>query len=180
MIANDFVRELSSIAPSIESLREIGLSETEATSFRAGYICQPRSSPLSLLASNEMLDLAIRWDVSLIEVGMVRLLGTPTIDQGSGIQIGVVEADPLVIINTSSELIVEELGTTGHILWKSARSPGQFLDALVVAAKFFSERTVGAFDFDDLEIAKMTADKCATLAGGDEYTEFYYMLLGAE
>ena len=180
MNANYFVRELSAIAPSIESLRELGLSETEAESFKAGYVCHHRRSPLPLTASNEMLDLAIRWDVSTIEVGMVRLLGTPSIRQGSGIQIGLVEADPLVIINSSSELIVEELGTAGHVLWKAARTPGQFLDALVVAAKFFSERTVGAIDFNDLGTAKTIANECATLAGGDEYTGFYHMLLGAE
>lgn len=180
MIAEEFVRKLSSVAPPIESLLEIGLSETEAESFRDRYVCKPKSIPLPLIASNEILDLVIQWDVNLMEIGMVRLLDTPSIHRGSGIQIGFVEADPLVMLDTSLELVVEELGTTGHILWKSAQSPGQFLDALLVAANFFSKRTVGVVDFDDSETAKTTADECASIAGGDEHIDFYYMLLGAE
>jgi hypothetical protein len=180
MNANDFVKKLCASAPSIESLREIGLSEAESDSFRAGYICLPRRSPLPLIASNEITDLMILWDVSMIEIGILRLLGTPSIHYGLGVQIGLVESDPILITDRSSEIVVEEVGTAGHVLWKVARSPGQFLDALVLAAKFFTDRAVGTIGFDDLEAAKATANKCSTLAGGDEYTEFYSMLTGAE
>ncbi|WZO96432.1 hypothetical protein EP7_003425 [Isosphaeraceae bacterium EP7] len=179
MNSDEFVMKLSASSPSIESLREVGLNTKEAEAFRAGFICLPRNNALPLIASNEILELANRWDVSRVEVGMVRLLGTPT-HHSSGIQIGLVEADPLVITKTGSELVVEEVESAGHILWKTARSPGKFLDALGVAAKFFSDRTIGIIDFDDLEAVKATANKCATLAGGDEYAEFYSMLLGVE
>ncbi|MGL5095431.1 MAG: hypothetical protein ACRDD1_07580, partial [Planctomycetia bacterium] len=128
----------------------------------------------------EMIELASRWDVSKVEVGMVQLSGIPVPYHDRGTQVGVVEADPLVIIDADSELVVEDYFSPGHLLWRSARTPGQFLDALAVAASFLSDRTVGAVDFDDLDAAKVAANTCAALAGGDDYIEFYFMLLGAE
>ena len=180
MNASDFVNVLSASAPSFKSLCSLGLNDTEAESIRATHFCVLRNTPTQNLATNELTELVTRWDTNKVEIGMVWLRGIPTLYQNRGLQVGSVEVDPLIITDNDSEVIVEEDRVPGHLLWKAARSPGQFLDALALAAKFLSDRTVGAVDFDDLDAAKAAANKCAVLAGGDEYAGFYFMLLGAE
>jgi len=179
MNANDFAQALEKSAPLVECLVAVGLSREGAELFRQTQICQRRTAPLPTNVTNELIELASRWDVSKVEIGMIRLLGTP-IDQERTVQVGLVEADPLVIVKVSSELLVEEAGTAGHVLWKVALGPSNFLDALVVAAKFLADRAVGIVDFDDIEIARTTAVRCAELAGGNSYLEFYLMLCGVE
>jgi len=54
------------------------------------------------------------------------------------------------------------------------------LEALIVAAKFLTDRVVGKIDFDDMTAARSAAEQAAELAGGSKFSEFYLMLLGAE
>jgi hypothetical protein len=180
MNASDFARELLACAPSIASLEGVGLSFTEAEMFRRGYSCLSKVETRIHYSQNEVLELATNWDVGEVEVGLIRLVGTPSSYQGIGTKVGLVEIAPLIFLTSSSELIVLDNRDSGHLLWKVAESPGQFLDALVIAAKFLGERAVGAVDFEDLESARVAANNCSTAAGGELYHEFYLMLLGAE
>jgi hypothetical protein len=129
--------------------------------------------------TNEILSLMKRWDVGNIEVGMISFVGSP-VPLERGTQVGFVEADPLIVLNNKEEMLVEETGMNGHILWYVAKNPSSFLNALVVAARFLSERTIGLVDLYDIPAAKSIARDCTRRAGGDRYSAFYSMLLGVE
>jgi hypothetical protein len=178
MNASEFVSVLAGAAPSIEDYKKVGLSSKEATSFRKSYFCPERKIPLAIAESNELFALMNWWNVGTIEIGMVRLASAPA-KMSLGFQVGVVEADPLVI-HANDEMAVHEFGTLDHILWPVAKSPNNFLNALAVVAKFISDRGVDKIDFEDFDAAKAVTKQCTTLAGGKRYYDFYSMLLGAE
>src|SRR5207302_5729854 len=121
MTPSEFVNKLAEVAPSLSELERLGLSRSEAVSIRNGYICTRRDTPLSIPESNELTALMKYWDTSTVEVGMVRMLEMP-VETERGLQIGLVEDDPLVAASASGELFVEERGTRGHLLWRVARS----------------------------------------------------------
>ena len=178
MNAGEFVSSLADAAPSIEDYKKVGLSTKEATSFRKKYFCEQRKTPLAIAESNELFALMNRWITSTVEIGMVCLANAPA-KTSQGVQVGVVEADPLVI-HVNDEMAVHEMGALDHILWPVAKSPNELLNALAVAAKFLSDRGVEKIDFEDFDAAKGAAKQCASLAGGKRYYDFYSMLLGVE
>ena len=94
--------------------------------------------------------------------------------------VGVVEVDPLIIRQPGNNVVVVEDFHPTHELWRAAASPAMFLDAMAVAAQFLADCCVGKVDFDDFDTAQAAANRCATLAGGDDYRSFFLMLLGAE
>jgi hypothetical protein len=177
--ASDFVKRLADAASSEADYVALGLSKKVAAEFRKKYFCSKRKVPLSIPESNELLALMDVWHTGDIEVGMIRLLDRP-VQTRRGLQIGEVEADPLILMGATGELIVEELGTDGHQLWPVAKSGESFLNAIIVAAEFLESRATGKVDFEDFDAAKAAAKECVELAGGSRYHDFYTMLLGAE
>lgn len=177
MNASDFVNELSINARSIESYVASGLSRSDAKDLRSRYICVQRSYRSTKVSSNELFELYDGWDVSKVEVGMIRFTGI-CFEYPLGTEVGQVEADPLILL-PSNELVVMEYASNGHLLWEVARTPGDFLAAVAAAAKFLNERGCGLIDYNDFGLAQVTAVRCAELAGGNKYRDFYYMLLGA-
>jgi hypothetical protein len=178
MNASDFVSILAAAAPSIEDYKKVGLTASEAKDFRNAYFCQPRKSPLAIEESNELFALMNRWNSGTIEIGMVCLANAPE-KMSQGVQVGVAEEDPIVI-HADDELAVHELGSPKHVLWRVARSPDSFLQALAIATKFLSDRSVEKISYEDLQAAKDVAQQCAKAAGGKPFYDFYSMLLGAE
>jgi hypothetical protein len=174
----EFVKSLAGVAPSIIALQAVGLSKADAVNFRSAFLCLERRTSLTIAEPNDLLTLMKGWDVGKIEVGMIRLFGSP-VALARGTQVGVVETDPLIISNTTTEMLVEEEWTNGHILWYVAQSPGKFLDAIVTAAKFLGDRSIGVVDFNDMQATRDVALECMRRAGGDKYSDFYSMLLGA-
>jgi len=175
----EFARSLADAAPSVAALQSVGLSRAGAMNFREGFLSSKREAPLGISASDEIRKLMNEWDVSHVEIGLVRLLGSP-IPLEHGAQVGVVETDPLVVLSGSGELLVEELDTNGHVLWHVAENSGRFLEAILAAAKMLGDRAIGAVDYDDMEAARRDAQECAKLAGGAKYLDFYLMLFAAE
>ncbi len=135
------------------------------------------TNPLLLSVDNEIVALLTGWNAGKIEIGMIRLFDEP-VQINEGLQIGLVEADPLVIA-TEGEMIVYEKNSQ-HILWRVAQNPDYFLDALVIAADFLTKTGLDIIDFEDVEAAKEAANDCAVTVGGSNYTQFYIMLLGGD
>jgi hypothetical protein len=177
MEPNTFVNRLACLAPSVEALARIGLSETQANDFRDNYFCQKRQTVVR--ETNEILALLKGWDLSSVEIGMVRFAQQPSEIPGK-VLIGKVEADPLMLMQTTGEILVEDLHAPGHILWVAARSGSTLLDALIPAAEFLTKRGLEEIDVEDTHAARVVAKRCAMLAGGERYVDFFSMLLGAE
>ena len=171
MKADEFADRLARLGPQLDKL--------DNKTLRQSFECRRRLSPLAEADhQDELLVLLAKWDCSSVGVGMVAFLDSPK-NSASGIQVGVVEADPLILLS-DGEVTVEEYGFPGHLLWKAASNGDKLLDALIIAAEFFVKRVLKKIRFEDLEAAKSAAHHCALAAGGNEYGEFYLMLLGAE
>jgi hypothetical protein len=180
MDATTFADKLASLAPGLESYISDGLTEDEARSLMRRYCCIRRPKPIvDLDDSNPVLELLIKWDLSNVGIGIVGFSDVPAVED-SGIVIGRVEADPLVIMRNTSEIVVLESGTEEHLLWPVAQNGEKMLDALIISAQFISSCSSGAIDNDDKDAAKFAAHECAIAAGGNKYQDFYYMLLGVE
>ena len=177
MKAEQFVERLEALAPAITDLQKVGLKENEAIAERKTYHCAKRAKPLSLPDSNEVVALLTGWNAGQIEIGMIRLFDDP-VQINEGLQIGLVEADPLVITG-GGEMIVYETNSQ-HILWRVAQNPDSFLDALIIAADFLTKTGIDIIDFEDIDAAKQAANSCAAVVGGSDYTQFYLMLLGGD
>jgi hypothetical protein len=177
MNAQQFAEQLNRIAgTAVGELVKRGLSKRDARMIADMYKCKPREKPLLLEdEGNQILMLMKYWNVSKLEIGMVRFQEGP-VESKDGLQIGEVEADPLILSLETRQTIVEELGTDGHVLWTVAHDDTGFLDALAKAAGFLRERT----DLADTTTARRVATECASLAGGQDYLDFYLMLLGGE
>ena len=180
MELNAFIHELAASAPSASDLEKCGFSTEQARDFTESFLCVKRVRPLPVVnGSDQLLELLRQWDLSKVEIGMMRFPDSPT-ERSNKICVGCVEADPLVILPDTGEIAVHELGTKAHLLWLVAMSGSELLDAMVIAARFFAMRTVGRIDFDDRDAARSVAFECASAAGGNRYVDFYKMLLGAE
>ncbi len=177
MDKSTFVERLARLAPGVEALARIGLSGIEANDFREKYICQKRQTEVR--EPNEILALLKGWDLSSVKIGMVRFLQQPREIPGK-VCIGKVEADPLLLMQSTGEVLVEDLHAPGHVLWVAARNGSSLLDALIPAAEFLTKRGMEEIDFEDTDAARAAAKRCATLAGGERYHDFFSMLLGAE
>lgn len=177
MDSRTFVIQLGRLAPSVPQLERLGFTHGQIDDFRKSFLCQERQSENT--ETNELLRLLIEWDLSQIQVGMVRFLSKPEQVSSDRVCIGSVEADPLVLLYRTGEIVVEESGMPDHILWAAAKNGPMFLDALILAAEFLSKRSVGEIDYEDNSAAWGMVERCASLAGGDKYLRFYSMLLGA-
>jgi len=177
MKAKQFVERLEALAPTIESLRKIGLNEDEAIAERNTYYCSKRPNPLLMSGSNEVVTLLTEWNIGQIEIGMIRFFDEP-VQIKEGLQIALVEADPLVITNEGEMITYEK--NSQHILWRVAQNPDSFLDALLIAANFLTKTGMEIIDFEDVDAAKQAANDCAMVSGGRHYTQFYLMLLGGD
>lgn len=177
MTPENFVALLNGLAPSIEKLESIGFTSEEAKEFVKTYGCIKRDKIESLTLTDEVLsDLISIWDLSQITIGMIEFLELPK-QYGSDVQLGLVETDPIVLSCESNKIVVIEAGSD-NILWLAAKDGALFLDALVHTADFLTKRMLEEIDYDDLDSAESAALECAEKAGGNEYTDFYKMLLG--
>jgi hypothetical protein len=175
-----FVQELAALAPSASDLEKSGFSKEEGMRLVDSFLCVKRVQPLPVVSgSDQLLELLREWDLSKVEIGMIRFPEPPT-ERSGKMCVGCVESDPLVIVPGTGELVVYELGTKEHLLWPVARSGSTLLDAMLIAARFLEQRGTGTIDFNDFKAAGITAAECATAAGGDRYLDFYRMLVGAE
>jgi len=178
MEARDFVKQLAEATPSLAELESCGLASENVKAFIESYTCTVRDHPLTEPSgSDSLLELLRNWDLSKVEIGLIRFPGFHAEPSGA-IHIGCVEADPLILL-PNGEIVVYESGTKDHLLWRVAKSGTAFLDALVIAARFLGRRAVGTIDIDDHEAARSVALECAAAAGGDRFKDFYTMLLGA-
>ena len=180
MDVGTFVKQLAEAAPSSSDMERCGFTGEQADEFNRSFRCMKRDRPLpGPIGHDSLLELLRTWDLSMVEIGMVRFPDPPGERLGK-MCVGCVEADPLVIVSDNGEIVVHEVNTKDHLLWHVAENGAQLLNALVVAALFLGKRAIGRIDCDDDEAARLAALQCALAAGGERYLDFYKMLIGAE
>jgi len=179
MKAEIFIKQLRALAPDAVALEKLGLNEEEINSEINSYHFIKRPHPITVQGKSELVDLLTNWNAGQIEIGLIRFLHKPVIIDENQLQFGLVEIDPLVISNTNEILVYEE-GSNNHVLWKVAKNPDSFLDAMINAAEFLTKTGMNLIDYNDSNEAMKVAKKCSVSAGGSKYFSFYLMLLGGD
>lgn len=175
MKASEFVIELNKIKPTKEQLSTQNLSEDFINEFIASYECIPKKEFKSKFDS-ELLNLFENFDVSKIVIGMITFNSVIEVSENYFF-IGKVEIDSLVLDKHDDSLKVISSEDDSSILWECAENSDRFLEALIVLAKFLTQRMFNDDLWEDLSIGEGVAANCSVLAGGDKYADFYKMLL---
>ncbi|MFB6455602.1 hypothetical protein ACE38W_10060 [Chitinophaga sp. Hz27] len=176
MTASKFIEELKSQVPSDDILAEKKISE-----FTIERTVEPLKNLNTqfgkALTDNVIIDLLNKYDLSKVEIGMVVFSKTVTEDD-SYFYIGTVEVDLLVINKKSGIIQVLEYDQPNHTLWDCANNSVAFLQALLVCNGYFWECLLDDVVYNDDLKRAATVERCAHIAGGDAYYDFYAMLAG--
>lgn len=177
MTAIQFVTKLQELAPSKEELVNSGVTEAGADRMIKNYI-GIESSNVSLIGSNELVDLINNFNLSTVEVRLITFNGKVTEDS-SYYFVGKVEVDHLVVNKVTNAVEVLDFDDLQNKLWSCAANASQFLDALILCASFSKQCMFDDDLWENSDIILKTALEISEVAGGEEvYEEFYKMLLG--
>jgi hypothetical protein len=174
MDAQKFANELRQLAPPAEKLAENGISQEEIERTLKSYLCIEKKGLDR--QDNPVLDLITRYDLSSVEIGMVRFTDT-LIVQGGSMCIGEFEVDPILMDITSGEIYIVDWAARNHIMWWCAKNGDSFLDALILAERHLSRCGYDYTFADDQTAACEVASNCAEAAGGRKYLDFYKVLV---
>ncbi|HEX5444530.1 MAG TPA: hypothetical protein VFW87_11895 [Pirellulales bacterium] len=174
-----FVEELAALMPRFDALAAIGVTTDDAERLRAAYLCSPRQNAVESMGSDSSIALVNGWDASRVEIGMVQF-DARTSPSPLGTRIGVVEVDPLIVMSSTGEVVAVDCEKPTFVIWRVAQNSASFLNALLLAERFFIKRLFFKIAYEDFPAARAAATECAIAAGGEKYEDFYWMLLGAE
>jgi hypothetical protein len=174
-----FVERLRKLAPSKEDLlKSFKISDDSVKRFTEGYYCYAKSERgINLFSNNSLLSLLQHYDCSKVEIGVVNFI-EEVVEEVDYYEIGNIEQDILSLNKITQEVEVLDYLQTSHVIWKCAANGDKFLDALLVAAIFFTSRLKDPSLMQNNSYAFEQVNLCTQNAGGDIYTDFYKMLLG--
>lgn len=174
MNADEFSKEIGSRAPTIDRLLGLGLNVVEAERFRESYIVPRRSISPEI---DPLLDLCKNFDLSTLEIGMIRFNKPIQINPGM-IQVGAFEADPLVLCADQSVRALDH-EVLNRELCKCALDSERFLRSLLRLVDY----NRACFDTSDLAddsaFLKSALRECVAIAG-PETESFFISMLGGE
>jgi hypothetical protein len=173
-----FKAALQDAKPDMASLLDIGLESSEAEELLSSFdIGEREITEYFPLSDPTLAELFSRNDVSRVEIGMVKLQRDPQ-NTAFGWLIGEVEADYLALDTASGEIVVIDITSPDHVIWRCAREGSGFLGALAIAAKYLGDCLHADQTGTAAQLAAFT--KCVDLSGGDSYAAFYKMILGVD
>jgi hypothetical protein len=174
MTADEFSRELRSLAPSVEELRKLGMTPDGIERYREGYFCSRVSTSDT---EDLLLDLCSNFDVSTVGVGTIAFCQLREFDSDYW-QVGECESDPVVVPKLGGLVSIRDHENLKRQCAVCAKNSEGFLAALLEAEKFLSQcpfypekRAQGQQRF-------VVLDRCVLLAGGKEFRKFYRGVLG--
>lgn len=91
--------------------------------------------------------------------------------------IGVMELDA-ICIDMDGSLRVYDHQSQNRILCPAAADQQSFVKAVIELETHFERCVEDEGVFDDMVVATIVRDRCAQMAGGDEYVPFFTSLLG--
>ncbi len=171
MEAKNFVENLKNLVPSEGKLAKHGLSDEEITSIQQSFLSEPKK--VYRRSINPLFSLIENFDVSTLEIGLVRFLDYP-VETENFWRIGYVDADWLVIDKITNQIKVELQDLEDQETYLCAENSEKFLDALYEVAKYiFSEERTSPKNCQQAKI-------CTDLAGSEKCFDFYKMLLSCD
>jgi len=174
----DFAARLKMLSPSKEDMIKKNLPEDFVDNFLQRYICIKRTSfKRPSFLDNTLLNLVSNFDCSKIEIGIISFL-PEFVEKPSFYYVGNAEQDIIVLDKTFLSVNVVDAFYPDHIIWKCASNAENFLEALLVAADFFTSRVKDTSLLTNESYTLERASICSEIAGGDAYLKFYKMLFG--
>jgi hypothetical protein len=175
-----FVKKLKALAPSKTDFKGLEVSDDFIKELINTYNCpiKEHNSYLSL-PTDPLLDLLISYDCSRVEIGLVRLVLVPE-ETLNYFLVGYVDADILSFNKLTHRVEVLDYSNPRHVIWECAENGGKFLEAMLACAEYLISNLKASDDEENLLNLKEYTDRCIDIAGGDEYEDFYKMLLGGE
>lgn len=181
MKPEEFIERLAGASASTAEMKKADCSPAIIDRFVKSRTCTRRKRPLSrtpMKGSEDLVKLFNEYDLNLLSIAGLDFLGE-MIETPRGLQIGKEEGQP-ILIAPDGEIVLEEEGAGGHRLAEIAKNGTAFLDAIIIMAKFSSDRLIEKIAFDDFAAAQAAARECAKAAGGEKYLRFYWSRLGAD
>jgi hypothetical protein len=173
MKAEEFVIKMKEAAPSIDDYIKKGYSEKLADTVVKSYFADKKKD--STKYKDDLVQLIDVYDTSNISVGQIKFYSE--IDERPDYYIvGQMEADWLIVDKITGIVRVVEL-YTGIDIWECAINGSIFLEIMLMIKKFIA-KTVFDDLWDDQNITCMMSEECSRVAGGEQFLEFYKILLG--
>jgi hypothetical protein len=177
MNEDEFVKQLSLTAPVREDFKYFNVSDDYIQNFIKKYKCILRKNSKIILNSNSILQLLTKYDCSNVEISAISFLHEP-IEYVGYYQIGIVDIDILAINKISLGIEVLDHDNTDYVIWECASNSDRFLESLLLCAKCLMENFKKPPEYENSSELLKCVNKCSNIAGGDEYSDFYKMLLG--
>lgn len=177
MEAPEFVNLLKSIPSkeAINSYRSKGLDGDFIMEYLDSFNFKEYDE--SKVYGDPILDLVNNYDGSTVVIGMITFDIEPEEDDNYYV-FGRFEADFLAINKSLKIVEVLEYGTNGHVIYQCARNSSSFLNAIIEAAGYMGKCVSDSNLRKDKSILNLVIERCGDLAGGDDYIDFYKMMLG--
>jgi hypothetical protein len=174
MKAEEFVLKLEDNAPTVNEYLSVGYSEKLAKEVSESFYC-PRKKNNSVYI-DELLRLIDSYNIKNFEAASV-IFNENIIEEPDFYLVGEVEADWLIVDKITGIVRVVELYST-QPLWPCAANGNKFLDALLEIKLFIKKTSLDKNWIEDQNILCAISEQCGNIAGGEQYIEFYKMLIG--
>ena len=178
MNETEFVNRLSLAAPTREDFNQYSLSDDYISECIDSYkFTRKETQSESFLANNSIVRLISLFDCSNAQIGNLTFL-PEVIEHVEFFEIGNVELDILVIHKVTLEIEVRDHDCITYVIWPAAANADKFFDAIIVCALFFTSKIKNSSLQENDTYTLEKVNECAEMAGGEEYSDFYKMLLG--
>lgn len=170
-----FVKELETLTPKGDYFKSLGLSDDFIRQLQARYNCLPKSKFLAqVYGGDEIIKLIENYDCAKIEIGPITFLYSP-IEKHERIEVGKVDLDILCINKITLTIEVVDHDDTSYVIWQCASNGSTFLDVLLFCAQELTSRMTNNTNKQMANTKKIRY--AAEMAGGDQYIQFYEMVL---
>ena len=173
--AEEFVDSYKEIVQPENVYIEAGLSKDYVENIISKYRIKLKGSP-RIEQSNPVLSLIDNYDVSNLEIGMISF-SSSILRTKDYILFGKDEVDDLAIDIATNEIVVLE-NNQKNVIQYCATNGDSFLSAILEMAKFLEKRSLNDQLFNDESANVTVAKKCAQLAGGEKYSDYFIMMTG--
>ena len=177
MNAQEFVDKLKSIPSqkTIDIYRNKGLDDDFIAEYLGNYNFRKLDNTVEY--DDPIKSLVNNYDGSTVTLGMITFDIEPEEDEDYYV-FGAFEADILAINKNLKTIEMLEYGTDDHVLCKCAQNSSSFLDAVIEAAHFAEKCSSDQTLYQNKKALSVVIEKCGELAGGEDYLDFYKVMLG--
>jgi hypothetical protein len=175
----EYFDSIVQFVPSINDLKQIGLSEPESIEFRRASVPIERNVNIEVcLPKGEFNEFTRHYDLSKLEVGLVNFFSEPK-KINELYHIGTVDGDDLIFDELKSEVKILEFGTQ-HVLWVCANDLDSFFRCLIIVNQFLMRCvTDEQLEYNEAEQERVIS-KCEDEILDKSLIDFYRMLIGSD